>query len=190
MKLQTSFMGSLRIERHRPCVPSTRRDNVGKTAAAAASMRASLLVRRAACGAVAVGLALQLGVALAEELQVREAKALATVPGQPVGAAYMVLSSKEDTDLISMSSDAAARVELHRMDKQGDISRMRRVETLALTAGKAVRLGPGGLHLMLIELSHPLQTGQQINIEFVTEDGKGRQTVTNVVVPVVKEVPR
>ncbi len=120
----------------------------------------------------------------------RDAKAVATVPGQPVAAAYLVLSSKEDTELVSMSSDAAARVELHRMDKQGDISRMRRVETLALTAGETVRLAPGGLHLMLIDLTHPLQSGQQIRLEFVTVDREGRRTVTRTVVPVTKEHPR
>lgn len=92
---------------------------------------------------MSLGLALPFRTVHAAELLVHEAKAVATVPGQPVAAAYMVLSSKEDAELVSMSSDAAARVEIHRMDKQGDISRMRRVETLALTAGETIRLAPG-----------------------------------------------
>lgn len=43
---------------------------------------------------------------------------------------------------------------------------------------------------MLIGLSHPLQSGQQIRLEFVTVAREGRQTVTRVIVPVVKAQPR
>ena len=146
--------------------------------------------RLMAVGLLGLGLASPQATLRAAELLVREAKALATVPGQPVAAAYMVLSSREDTELVSMSSDAAARVELHRMDKQGDISRMRRVETLALTAGESVRFTSGGLHLMLMDLNRPLQAGQQIRLEFVTVDREGRRSVTPIVVPVVKALPR
>lgn len=135
-------------------------------------------------------LILSAGVAHAGTLQVRDARAAATVPGQPVAAAYMTLSSAIDAEVVSISSDAAGRVELHRMHMHGDIMRMRKIESLALRAGDAVELAPGGLHLMLVDLVRPLEAGQQIRFEFVAVDRRGERTVTSVQVPVVKARPQ
>lgn len=62
---------------------------------------------------VAASVAAQHGPARAGALQVRNAHAAATAPGQPVGAAYLSLVSPRRAELISVSSDAAARVEIH-----------------------------------------------------------------------------
>jgi len=83
------------------------------------------------------------------------------------GAAYMVLknSGNEADKLLSASTPAAAVVELHEsfMD-ENNVMRMRPVEggAIKVPAGGSVELKPGGLHIMLINLTEPLQPGMTI----------------------------
>jgi hypothetical protein len=56
----------------------------------------------------------------------------------------------------------AERVELHSMQMQGDVMRMRQVDAIELPAGATVELAPGGLHLMLMGLKSPLKAGERL----------------------------
>jgi periplasmic copper chaperone A len=88
--------------------------------------------------------------------------ARATAGMATVGAAYMTLENTGATDdrLIEATSPVAAKTELHTHIVDGDIMRMRAVESMELPAGETVELQPGGLHIMLIGLSAPLQMGE------------------------------
>lgn len=86
--------------------------------------------------------------------------ARATVPGQPAGGGFLRLDNKGSDDrLLSASTPAAKAVEMHTMSMDGDVMRMRQVDTIALPAGKAVELQPGGLHMMFVGLKAPLKAG-------------------------------
>jgi len=78
------------------------------------------------------------------------------------GAAYFTLTNKGQSSdaLTSVSGDVAGKVELHTMTMDGNIMRMRRVESLILPAGKSISVEPGGLHIMLIGLKKPLVEGE------------------------------
>lgn len=80
------------------------------------------------------------------------------------GGAFLVLRNGggQADSLISASTDAARRVELHTMVRDGDVMRMRPVNTIPVPAGQTVDLRPGGLHVMLIGLNAPLQQGGQV----------------------------
>ena len=73
----------------------------------------------------------------------------------PNGAVYMTLTNEGESDdtLLQIETDAAQAAELHetQIDKQG-IMRMKPVGQLPLPAGESVSLGPGGKHIMLINL--------------------------------------
>jgi hypothetical protein len=83
------------------------------------------------------------------------------------GAAYMTLknSGGEADKLISASTTAAQVVELHEsfMD-ENNVMKMRPVEggAIQVPAGGSAELKPGGLHIMLIDLVEPLQSGTTI----------------------------
>ena len=60
-------------------------------------------------------------------ISVTDAWARATMPGQPVSGAYMHIQADADARLISASSPAVPRVEMHEMKMDGDVMRMREV---------------------------------------------------------------
>lgn len=66
--------------------------------------------------------------------------------------------------LLSATSPAAGRLELHTHIRDGDVMRMRPVIDIPIPANGEVSLQPGGLHLMLIGLTRPMNDGQSIPV--------------------------
>ena len=66
--------------------------------------------------------------------------------------------------LVAASSPVAGRLELHTHIRDGDVMRMRPVNDITVPAHGEVSLQPGGLHLMLIGLTQPMNAGQSIPV--------------------------
>jgi len=113
----------------------------------------------------------------AAHISVSDAWARATMPGQPVSGAYMQIRSDADARLISASSPAVPRVEVHEMKMDGDVMRMREVKAIDLPKGKTVSLEPGGFHIMLMNLSKPIAAGEVIPLILTVESDGKQQTV-------------
>ena len=113
----------------------------------------------------------------AANISVTDAWARATVPGQKVSGAYMRIQSDVDARLVSASSPAVPRVEVHEMKMDGDVMRMREVKAIDLPKGKTVLLEPGGFHIMLMNPPKPIAAGDMIPLTLVIESGGTRQTV-------------
>jgi copper(I)-binding protein len=75
-------------------------------------------------------------------------------------AAYMTLMNRgsEPDRLLSVSTVVAGKAELHATVREGDVMRMREVQSIELKPGAAVSLAPGGLHIMLLDVQR-LTTG-------------------------------
>ncbi len=116
--------------------------------------------------------------------------ARATVQGQRASAAYVTLTASEPLVLVGVSSPAAGASEIHEMKLEGDVMRMRAIESLALAPGKPVELKPGGLHLMLQGLKAPLaaNTSIPVTLTFRTAKGEARQLALQV--PVTATPPK
>jgi periplasmic copper chaperone A len=69
-----------------------------------------------------------------------------------------------DTSLVSASADAARVVELHKMELEDGMMKMRRVESIRIPAGGQVELKPGGYHLMVIGLKRELKEGDEVEL--------------------------
>ena len=132
------------------------------------------LARSALAPALAV-LALALPGAAAAELHVDQPWVRATVAGQQASGAFMTVTSSTDARLVGVESPAAGLSEIHEMAMQDNVMRMRAVEGLALPAGKAVELRPGGYHLMLLDLKKPLEAGQSVQVTLTVEDAQGKR---------------
>ena len=103
-----------------------------------------------------------------------------TVAAQVATGAYVTLRSTEDAKLVAASSPAARRSEIHEMAMQGNVMQMREVSSLALPAGKAVELKPGGHHLMLFDLVKPLMKDDEVPITLTIEDKAGKKRAVHV----------
>ena len=89
----------------------------------------------------------------------------ASAPGQSNGAGYMDIDNDAKTEdrLLSVSSEAAERVELHTVQTENGVSKMRQVEGgIALPADTEVKLSPGGYHVMFIKLKAPFADGATV----------------------------
>jgi hypothetical protein len=115
--------------------------------------------------------------AWAANISVTDVWARATMPGQKVSAAYMQIQSDADARLVGASSPAVPRVEVHEMKMDGDVMRMREVKAIDLPKGKAVKLQPGGLHIMLMNLPKPIAAGESIPLILTVESEGKRQTI-------------
>lgn len=92
--------------------------------------------------------------------------ARATPPNARTGAAYLTLINQGGAAdrLISASSVAAERVELHTHINEGGVMRMKAIDAVALAPGERVSLRPGGLHVMLIDLKGPLRENTRVPV--------------------------
>lgn len=96
-----------------------------------------------------------------------------TVAGQMATGAFMAITAKEGAALVSASSPVAGVVEIHTMKMENGVMKMRPITKLDLPAGEAVKLHPGGYHVMLMDLKQPLKTGEIVPITLNLE-GKNK----------------
>jgi copper(I)-binding protein len=82
------------------------------------------------------------------------------------GGGFLIIRNTAATPdrLVSATSPAAGRLELHTHIRDGDVMRMRPVTDILVPANGEVTLQPGGLHLMLIGLTRPMSDGQSIPV--------------------------
>lgn len=90
--------------------------------------------------------------------------ARATAPSAPNGGAYLSLTNTGTTEdrLVSASTPAAEKAELHTHLNENGVMKMREVPAIPVAPGEQVKLAPGGLHIMLLGLRQPLEKGARI----------------------------
>lgn len=86
-----------------------------------------------------------------------------------MSAAFMVISnsSDEDAEIVGVSTDLTDVAELHETVDE----KMRAVESFTIPAGGHLTLEPGGDHLMLMDLSEPIEPGQDVTFTLEFDDG-------------------
>lgn len=133
----------------------------------------------AALAALTLGPLFWPGVAAAADyhlgaLQITQPWARATPSGAASGAAYMTVTNTgtKAARLNCVSSNAAAKCEIHEMSMNGGVMRMRPVEGgLEIKPGETVTLKPGGFHMMLTGLKAPLQQGKTLEATLQVDNG-------------------
>ncbi len=128
----------------------------------------------------AVCLALALGLsaapALAQEIKAGDLRienpwARATPKGAQVGAGYLeIRNDGAAPDRLTGGSADFAGVEIHEMTMQGAVMKMRELKDgLAIPSHGAVKLTPGGYHIMFTDLKRPLVKGQSVKATLTFE---------------------
>lgn len=64
--------------------------------------------------------------------------------------------------LLKASSPIAQMAMIHANIKEGDVIKMRMLDEVEIPAEKTVELKPGGIHIMMEGIDHPLRAGEMI----------------------------
>ena len=116
----------------------------------------------------------------AAQVTVKDPWVRGTVAQQKASGAFMQITSAAGGRLVGASSPVAGVVEIHEMAMDGNVMKMRAIPGLALPAGQAVELKPGGFHVMLMDLKQALQPGQTVPITLVIEGAGGQRETVQV----------
>ncbi len=108
-------------------------------------------------------------------------------PASMTAAGFFTLSNTGSADrkLLSASDDVAKTTELHTHLMEGGVMKMRAVAAVDVKAGASVAFGPGGLHVMFIDLVKPLADKQVVKLHLRFDDG----SVVDVDAVVSREAP-
>jgi hypothetical protein len=122
-------------------------------------------------------------------VDVRDAWARATVPGQPTTGLYARLTAPAGARLVGVSTpigDAA----VHEMKMEGDVMRMRELpDGLDLPPGSTVALAPSGYHVMVTGLKQALPAGASVPATLHFVDRDGRKGDVQLQIPVARSGP-
>ena len=110
----------------------------------------------------------------AQDIVIKDAWVEAMPPIQKMTAGFMTIENTTDKDaaLVSVSTDIAQVSEIHEMSRANGMMKMAMLKKLSIPAkGKAV-LGPGGYHLMLINLTRPVNKGDTVVLTLNFDNGQ------------------
>lgn len=86
------------------------------------------------------------------------------------GAAFFVINNHGAEDrLIGAEAGISKSVELHTHVKDGDVFRMRKVNSIVVPTHGTVELKPGGDHVMFIGLNAPVKEGTTVQLTLIFE---------------------
>ena len=100
------------------------------------------------------------------ELTIQDAWARPANTGEN-GAAYFIIENgtASDDSLMGVSSDIATAAEVHMsMGDANGVMSMQMQEAVTIPAGEPVEFKPGGLHVMLVNLTRDLKPGETITL--------------------------
>ena len=105
------------------------------------------------------------------DLTITQPWARATPGAAKTGAVYLTIENggQQDDRLVAASTPAATKTELHTHVMDNGVAKMRQVESIDLTAHATAELKPGGLHIMLIDLTKPLREHDNFPLTLIFE---------------------
>ncbi len=118
--------------------------------------------------------------ACADDVKVTKAWTRATAPGQDSASVQLTITSKKGAALIGVASGSAQSGEIHTMVMEGNVMKMRMIESLPLPAKTPVSLGEDGNHLMLIGLKAPLKAGRKLPFAVTVKFADGSTQVLRI----------
>jgi periplasmic copper chaperone A len=98
------------------------------------------------------------------DITVESIWARATPPGAKSGAVYLTLRNRGAADdrLIGAKTPVASQAGLHAEIMENGVMEMRPLASVDVAPGGTASLKPGGNHIMLLGLQHPLKQGDHI----------------------------
>ncbi len=109
--------------------------------------------------------------AFGADVEINDIYARASIAGVPNSAVFMNITNKENKviKLISASSLASKKAELHTHVKENEMMKMVKVEDFEIAPNETLELKPGGNHIMLLGLKNELKAGDKIDLKLEFE---------------------
>jgi periplasmic copper chaperone A len=123
------------------------------------------------------------------ELRINHPYATPSLSGSKTGAMYIRSihnTGKQADQLISARTPVAERVELHQMQMDNNVMKMRAVPAIDLPAQAELRMLHGsadGYHLMLSNLKQPLKDGDRFSVWLQFKNSGEREVTVHVQTP-------
>lgn len=116
---------------------------------------------------------------------VHDAYAYATAEGQANGAAFLTIGNAgaEADRLTAVSAGISETAEMHTLVMDGDVMKMRKVESFDVPAGGTATLKPGGDHIMLMGLKTRLAEGSDFPLTLTFEKAGPVDVTVHVMKP-------
>jgi copper(I)-binding protein len=118
--------------------------------------------------------------ALADTVKIENAWVRATAPGQKVAGGFLDLTADADMRIIGGSSPVSRSLELHFMKMDGGVMEMRQIKEIALPKGQTVKLEPGALHIMFIDLKKQIKAGDSVPVTLLVKGADGKEQKLNL----------
>lgn len=110
-------------------------------------------------------------------LEIYSPMAMAGNTGQTTGGFMTIKNTGAATDrLLSASCGAAMMTQVHETVMDGDVMKMREVESIEIPAGGMAELKHGGYHIMLMDLKQDVKAGET-TVCTLKFEGAGEVTV-------------
>jgi len=142
-----------------------------------ACLRQGALVLALALAGIGIGIGLPAGSAGAHEykagtLSIGHPWTRATPPGAKVGGGFLTITNNGSAAdrLVAVESEAAAAIEIHEMATENGVMKMKPLANgIEIAPGATVKLAPGGLHVMFVNLKQPFKQGTSVKGTLVFE---------------------
>ena len=87
--------------------------------------------------------------------------------GKKVTAGFIEILSDEDLTIKKVKSEFSQRIEIHSMEMENDVMKMRRIDSPKILKNKPFILKKGGDHLMIYDISENLNEQKKVKLNFV-----------------------
>lgn len=126
--------------------------------------------------------------AAAATVQVGDALCRPTPVGRQMTGCYLTLTATTDDRLVSVSSPAAGRAEIHESRMESNMMMMQQLrDGLPLPAGETVELKPGGNHIMLLAVREPLKAGDTVVLNLTFASSPAAEVIATVGQPALTD---
>ncbi len=94
-------------------------------------------------------------------------------PSVPMRAGYMQIENNSDIPyrITGIESEVFTAIDIHESIEKNGMMSMQPISPLVIEADTAVKLAPGGIHLMMMGPKQMLKPGDRVNISLKYDDG-------------------
>jgi len=100
--------------------------------------------------------------------------------GKKVTAGFIEILSDEDLTIKKIKSEFSPKIEIHSMEMENDVMKMRRIDSPKILKNKPFILKKGGNHLMIYDISKNLDEQKRVKLNFVFLKDNGDELSSDV----------